>query len=70
MRKEYEENMQNKIQTVLFEEETEIEGEKYFVGHNERYVKFAKKSNGEDLTNQIRQVMATVKTNDGIIICN
>lgn len=69
MRKEYEENMQNKIQTVLFEEETEIEGEKYFVGHNERYVKFAIKSSGEDLTNQIIQVTATRETNEGIIIC-
>ena len=61
--------MQNKIQTVLFEEETEIEGEKYFVGHNERYVKFAIKSSGEDLTNQIIQVTATRETNEGIIIC-
>lgn len=68
MRKEYEEKMINRKQTVLFEEEIEIDGETYFAGHNERYVKFAIKSNGEDLANQIKEIDATAQISDGIII--
>ncbi|SES83895.1 tRNA (N(6)-L-threonylcarbamoyladenosine(37)-C(2))-methylthiotransferase MtaB [[Clostridium] polysaccharolyticum] len=69
MRKEYEEKMLESWQTVLFEEETELDGEKYFTGHNERYVKFAIKSNGEDLANQIQIVNPLHVMGEGVLVC-
>lgn len=69
MRKEYNENMLNQKQTVLFEEKVTIDGNDYFVGHNERYVKFAVTATEEDLTNQLKTVMPRAILDDDVLIC-
>ncbi len=69
MRKEYEARMLESKQKVLFEEKIEIENESFFVGHNERYVKFAISDHGDDLTNVMKEVNATSEIKDGIILC-
>lgn len=54
----YQSNFLGQVEKVLFEEEIEVNGEKYFVGHNERYVKIAVPSKGNLslLVNQIVDV--------------
>lgn len=69
LRNEYENRMLHKEHKVLFEESVKIDDETYFVGHNERYVKFAKKASGQDLTNRILTVEAMAKTDDALLIC-
>lgn len=69
MRNEYESKMISKKHKVLFEESVEMDNETYYVGHNERYVKFARKADGKDLTNQISEVQAIGKNDDGCLIC-
>ena len=46
----YRESFIGKEQCVLLEEEKEIEGEKYMIGHTERYVKVAVKADGKNLS--------------------
>ncbi|MCI8407683.1 MAG: tRNA (N(6)-L-threonylcarbamoyladenosine(37)-C(2))-methylthiotransferase MtaB [Lachnospiraceae bacterium] len=41
LQKQYEDSFYHKKEKVLFEEIIELEGEKYIVGHNERYIKIA-----------------------------
>ncbi len=48
------------VKKVLFEEKKEIEGEEYYVGFTEEYVKTACRA-GEDLTNRILAVNVTDK---------
>lgn len=54
MSKEYRDNVVGTMQEVLFEEEVEINNEKYFVGYTKEYIKIATKTN-ENLENQIRE---------------
>lgn len=70
MRKEYEEKMLNKKHKILFEEEIQLGGESFFAGHNERYVKFAIKSENQDYTNQIKWITAAERTEEGVILCD
>lgn len=69
MRKAYEEKMLGKEQKVLFEEKVEIDGKYYFVGHNERYVKFAIPTNHIDYTNRIETVIPRGFLNQEVLIC-
>ncbi len=53
--KEYKANFLGKIEKVLFEEEIILEGVKYQIGHNERYLKIALPYE-TDLSNQLLKV--------------
>ena len=54
---------------VLFEEEIEIDNIKYYIGHNERYVKIAVLASGKEcLKNEIRQVRITSKLSKAILL--
>jgi len=57
-----------KIEKILFEEEEEIDGIKYQVGHNERYLKFALRSD-ESLINRIISVKTEKLLTDEILLC-
>jgi len=57
-----------RIEKILFEEEEEIDGVKYQIGHNERYVKFALKSD-ENLINRIVQVKTDKLLTDDLLLC-
>jgi threonylcarbamoyladenosine tRNA methylthiotransferase MtaB len=68
MSKEYKVNFLGRIEKVLFEEEIEVEGKIYQVGHNERYLKLAVESK-EDLSNQIRAVRINKDFMEEIMLC-
>lgn len=55
MREEYLKNQLGKQKAVLFEEEVEIDGEKYWVGHTKDYIQVAVKS-GENIAGGIKDV--------------
>jgi len=57
-----------RIEKILFEEEEEIDGVKYQIGHNERYVKFALKSD-ENLINRIVHVKTDKLLTDDLLLC-
>lgn len=57
-----------RIEKILFEEEEEIDGVKYQIGHNERYVKFALKSD-ENLINRIVHVKTDILLTDDLLLC-
>jgi len=57
-----------RIEKILFEEEAEIGGNIYQIGHNERYQKFAL-SSGENLINRIIPVKAEKMLTDDILYC-
>ncbi len=56
------------IEKLLVEEETVIEGETYQIGHNERYLKLAVKSQ-KNLTNQILSVKIQEFLNKEMMFC-
>ena len=61
-----------RIESILIEEETIIEGKPYLIGHNERYLKLAISSN-KDISNNINQIMnvrINKKLNDEILLCD
>ncbi len=68
MSKEYKAGFLGRIEKVLFEEETQVEGKSYQVGHNERYLKLAVLTT-EDLSNQIRTVRVTEDFMEEIMLC-
>jgi threonylcarbamoyladenosine tRNA methylthiotransferase MtaB len=55
---------------VLFEEEVEINGEQYYLGHNERYVKIAipRKGNPNFFINQVVPVCVTGNLDKDIML--
>lgn len=65
---EYQESFMDKIQKVLIEETTMINGITYQIGHNERYLKLAVLSD-KDYTNQVINVKVMRKLNDEILFC-
>lgn len=69
MAREYKELFMGKIEEMLVEEEVIIEGVKYQVGHNERYLKLAIQSE-EDLTNQILKIRVEKALSKEILLCN
>ena len=68
MSKEYKANFLGRIEKVLFEEEIEVDGKNYQVGHNERYLKLAVESK-EDLSNQILAVRIKKDFMEEIMLC-
>lgn len=68
LRHEYKEQSVGEISRVLVEESLEIDGENYQIGHNERYLKVAFKSE-KDYVNQILDVKIIGELNKEILIC-
>lgn len=68
MSKEYKAGFLGRIEKVLFEEEIQMDGKTYQVGHNERYLKMAVQTN-EDLSNQIRTVRVIKDFMEEIMLC-
>ncbi len=62
-----------RIEKVLIEEEVEIEGRKYLIGHNERYLKLAIDKFGENnqanKINQLIRVRIIKSLTDEILLC-
>lgn len=58
-----------RIEKILIEEEAEIDGVKYQIGHNERYLKFGLRSD-ENLINRIIQVKSEKMLTDEILLCS
>lgn len=69
MRLDYLKEMMKEPQCVLLEEETEIDGKKYYVGHNERYVKFAIPAGEEELSNKLKVVNPMSIYKEEMIVC-
>jgi threonylcarbamoyladenosine tRNA methylthiotransferase MtaB len=66
--KEYKADFMGRIEKILFEEEITVEGRKYQVGHNERYLKAAVLCD-KDLSNQIHTVKICNYLTDEIMLC-
>lgn len=58
-----------RIEKILVEEDVKIEGIRYQIGHNERYLKFAIRSD-KDLINQIIQVRTEKELTSEILLCS
>lgn len=69
MRLDYLNEMLKDPQRILFEEKVTIDGKSYYVGHNERYVKFAFPAGEEELTNKLKAVNPVSIYNDEMIFC-
>ncbi len=70
MQLDYEQLFIGKKETVLIEETVTIEGKKYFVGHNERYVKLVIEKQGEqeDLHNKMVVVNVIEKIGENMLL--
>ncbi|ROR30620.1 threonylcarbamoyladenosine tRNA methylthiotransferase MtaB [Mobilisporobacter senegalensis] len=68
LNKEYKQHFMDRIEKILVEEEIEIDGEKYQVGHNERYLKIAFSSK-KNYVNEIVQGKITGDLTDEILFC-
>lgn len=66
LEKLYQECAVKEYEKVLFEEITEIEGRKYIVGYNERYIRIAVPVEKEELCNTIKTVRITKNLTDEI----
>lgn len=77
MSKDYMARFMGRIEKILVEEEISIEGARYLIGHNERYLKLAIKALGEDdnninlhsRINQIIKVKVIKSLTDDILLC-
>lgn len=66
--REYRSGFEGKEDKVLFEEEEMIDGIRYMVGYNERYVRYAVKTD-EDLQNRILDIKAgNAEIKDGVLL--
>lgn len=68
MSKEYKSRFMGRIEKILFEEEVQMDGSIYQVGHNTRYLKLAVQSD-ENLTNQVLDAKINCELPDGILLC-
>lgn len=68
MSKEYKDLFVGRIEKILFEEEIEIDGTIYQVGHNERHLKLAV-AKDVDLSNQILLCRVGKDLNEEIMLC-
>ena len=68
MSRDYKAMFLGKIERILVEEEISIEGKKYLVGHNERYLKMAVLSD-EDIINQVIKVSVKGDLTKEILLC-
>lgn len=65
---EYKSKFMGRIEKILFEEEIQVDGHSYQVGHNTRYLKLAVQSE-ENLTNQVLTAKIIKELPDGILLC-
>ena len=68
MSEEYKALFMGRIEKILVEEETTVDGIIYQTGHNERYLKLAVRS-GEDLTNRIITAKVEKGLDGDILLC-
>lgn len=68
MSKEYQSLFLGRIEKVLIEENSTVNGVVYQIGHNERYLKLAIQSE-EDFTNQILEVKINRFLTDELLLC-
>ena len=68
MAEEYHARFLGRIEKILFEESMEMEGVKYQIGHNERYLKLALPEEKE-LSHQLREGKVTGFLNGEILLC-
>lgn len=68
MKEAYREEFTGKIQKLLVEETVEIDGVRYALGHNERYVKLAVKTD-KNLENRMIDVIVQKKNLKDFILC-
>ena len=66
--KEYKAHFMGRIEKILIEEEVLIEGKNYKIGHNERYLKLAVPSAGQD-ANTILEVKVLSDLTEDILYC-
>jgi threonylcarbamoyladenosine tRNA methylthiotransferase MtaB len=68
MASEYRKRFVGRIEKILIEETEEIDGVKYQIGHNERYLKLAVEGE-EERSNQLLMVKVTGFLTDEILLC-
>ena len=68
MKEEYQQGFLGRIEKILFEEELELSGNKYQVGHNERYLRLAVLA-AESLSNQLLQATVIGFLTEEIMLC-
>ena len=68
MHKEYQDKFEGRIEKILVEEEIVVEGNKYQIGHNERYIKFAFQSETSHI-NEIVSVKVTGRLSKDMMLC-
>ena len=68
MAKEYKIHFMGRIEKILFEEEIQVDGAIYQVGHNERYLKLAVQTD-IDLANQVHQAKICNNLSEEIMLC-
>jgi threonylcarbamoyladenosine tRNA methylthiotransferase MtaB len=68
MEKEYLTQFLGRIEKILFEESLEVEGVRYQVGHNERYLKLAVKQE-QELSNKLLTVKVLGLLTEEVLLC-
>lgn len=68
MAKEYKRLFEGRIERILVEEGMEVDGKRYQIGHNERYLRLAFESS-EEYTNQVVTVKVIGALTDEILLC-
>ena len=68
MAKEYKDYFMGRIEKILIEEEINLGGKTYQIGHNERYLKLAVECD-EDLTNRVIEAKVCNNLTDEILLC-
>lgn len=70
LQKQYEDSFYHKKEKILFEEIIELEGEKYMIGHNERYIKIAVpyQTNMHGELNEIMEVFITGRLQEHLLL--
>ena len=68
MNQEYQDSFLGRIEKILIEEEVEMDGIKYQIGHNERYLKLAIKAE-QSCVNQIITGKVVGRLSKDILLC-
>ncbi|MDF2538273.1 MAG: hypothetical protein K0S76_1294 [Herbinix sp.] len=68
MSQEYKTLFMGRIEKILVEEETEVKGKIYQIGHNERYLRLAVEDS-RDLTNSVVKARVCKRLTDEILLC-
>lgn len=68
MKQEYQEQFMGRLETILIEEEVEIDGVKYQIGHNERYLKLAVQLS-ENKVNELVAATVVGRLSKDLLLC-